>query len=456
MVFFQHIRAVLVLGLPLVGSHLAQISVQLVDTIMLGWYGIEPLAAGVLASFAAFVIFITGSGFAFAVMPLVAEAAENGNTQRIRQVTRMGIWLSLLYAAACLPLMIWSAPILISFGQKPQLAALAQDYLRIFGLGFFPSLTIMVLKSYLSALERTAIVLWVTLGGAVLNAVLNHMFIFGNWGMPEMGLRGSALASLLVQIVSCTVLCFYTMRNPLTAPHCLFQRIWKIDVPAFTTVFRLGWPIGLTNLAESGMFSASALIVGLLGTVPLAAHGIALQISSITFMVHVGFSSAATVRAGQAFARQDWSRLILGAKAVVSLALLVVLICTIAFLTIPELLMRGYLSPDDPDLPDILRIGTGLLAVAALFQLVDAGQIMALGLLRGIQDTKVPMYFSAFSYWIMGIPASYLLGITFGLGGLGVWLGLVVGLVVASSLLWWRFFNRLGRLRLDAAGVAGA
>ncbi|EPX81337.1 MATE family efflux transporter [Litoreibacter arenae] len=447
MTFSQHIRAVLVLGLPLVGSHLAQFSVQVVDTVMLGWYDVTALAASVLATSFFFVIFIMGAGFSFAVMPMVAEAAASDNATRIRRVTRMGLWLSVLYGLVFLPLMIWSDPLLRALGQDPELSGLAQDYLAIAAFGLFPALLVMVLKSYLAALERTGVVLWVTILALVVNSALNYALIFGNLGAPEMGLKGAAIASVFSHAATLVALCVYVARGPATRDHVLFQRIWRPDPEAFREVFRLGWPIGLTNLAESGMFSASALIMGLIGTLPLAAHGIALQITAATFMIHVGLSQAATVRAGRAMGRRDWAGLALGGRAVVMLSMGAVVLATIAFLTVPELLMTGFLDPGDPDRDTILAIGASLLAVAALFQLVDAGQVMALGLLRGVQDTRWPMYAAALSYWGLGIPASYLLGVSFGMGGVGVWLGLVIGLMFAAAALWWRFARRLAELR---------
>ena len=441
MTYSQHIRAILVLGLPLIGSHLAQFAVHVVDTIMLGWYDLTALAASVLATSFFFVVFIMGSGFAFAVMPMVAEAAEQDDAQRIRRVTRMGMWLSMIYAAMFLPAMIWSGPLLMLAGQTEELSMLSQQYLRIAGFGLFPSLLVMVLKSYLASMERTQVVLWVTVGAVGVNSGLNWLLIFGSWGFPEMGLRGAALASVLTQVATLVVLCIYASRVRGLREHVLFQRMWRSDPDALGEVFRLGWPIGLTNLAESGMFSASALIIGLLGKLPLAAHGIALQIASATFMIHIGLSQAVTVRAGRAMGRGDVRGLGRGGVAGVGLSLAVVGATMIAFLGVPELLVKGFIAPDEPERDTILAIGASLLAVAALFQLVDAGQVMALGVLRGIQDTRVPMIIAAFSYWVMGIPASYILGITLGYGGVGVWLGLVVGLLLATVLLWWRFWT---------------
>ncbi len=441
MTYPQHLRAILVLGLPLIGSHLAQFAIHLVDTVMLGWYDVTALAASVLATSFFFVVFIMGSGFAFAVMPMVAEAAEQDDALRIRRVTRMGIWLSVIYAAVFLPMMIWSAPLLELAGQTPELSELAQQYLRIAGIGLCPSLLVMVLKSYLASMERTQVVLWITVGAVFVNTVLNWLLIFGNWGLPELGLRGAALASVLTQAATLGALGLYAAKSEGLREHRLFQRIWRPDPDAMKEVFRLGWPIGLTNLAESGMFSASALIMGLIGKLPLAAHGIALQIAGATFMIHIGLSQAVTVRAGRALGRADVEGLGRGAVAGVGLSLAVVALTMILFLGFPEILLRGFIAPDESQKDEILRIGAALLAVAAVFQLVDAGQVMALGVLRGIQDTRIPMIMAAFSYWLMGIPASYLIGITIGLGGVGVWAGLVIGLLFAAVLLWWRFWR---------------
>ncbi len=451
MTFNGHLRAVLVLGLPLVGSHLAQVAIGLVDTLMLGRYSVEALAASVLATSFWFVVFIVGSGFAFAVMPMVAEASGKDDEQRSRRVTRMGLWLSILFAAVFLPVMIWSAPVFGLLGQTEVMSQGAQDYLRIAGFGLFPALAVMVLKSWLAALERTQVVFWVTAAAVLVNAALNWFLIFGNWGFPEMGLRGAALASVGTHILTLGALMLYGRQAKGLREQSLFQRIWRPDWPVFADVFRLGWPIGLTNLAESGMFSASALLVGLIGTIPLAAHGIALQVASATFVVHLGLSQASTVRAGRALGRGDIAGLGLGGMAALALSMAFVALTVVVFVGVPEPIISAFIGPEETERAAILQIGASLLAVAALFQLVDAGQVMALGLLRGIQDTRAPMYLAAFSYWICGIPASYLIGIHWGYGAVGVWFGLVVGLILASALLWYRFWRSYQAMRLTTA-----
>jgi MATE family, multidrug efflux pump len=223
--------------------------------------------------------------------------------------------------------------------------------------------------------------------------------------------------------------------------HALFRRLWRPDREMFASVFRLGVPIGLTSLSEVTLFSATAMMMGWLGTVPLAAHGIALQMAAATFMVHLGLSNAATVRAGNAYGRRDRAHMARGARVAWALSLSLSVIAITVFLLFPVPLISMFLDAGDPARPQIIIIGTGLLATAALFQMVDGAQVIALGLLRGVQDTTVPMLIAGFSYWGVGIPASYYMGFTLGMGGVGVWLGLVAGLGLAGILLSWRFWG---------------
>lgn len=440
MTYLGHVRAVVTLGLPLIGGHLAQLAIGLTDTVMLGWFSVEALAAVTLASSYFFVLFLMGSGFGWAVMPLVAAAEAEGDETSIRRSTRMGLWLSIGYAVAVMPALWWSEPILRALGQKSQVAAMAGDYLRIAGWGMFPALLVMVLKSYLAALERTQTVLAIMVITALVNAAADYALIFGQWGAPRLGLAGAAIASIVTQAVSLIAVVAYTLRA--LPEHDLFRRLWRPDGEMLARVFRLGLPIGLTSLSETSLFTASALMMGWLGTIPLAAHGIAVQLASTTFMVHLGLSNVATVRAGNAYGRRDRDHMARGAAVVTGMSLAMAAATITLFLTIPETLLSLFMDADDPDRPEILAIGVGLLAVAALFQLVDGAQVIALGLLRGVQDTAVPMVIAALAYWAVGIPASYLLGFTFGLDGIGVWLGLVLGLGCAGILLslrFWRF-----------------
>lgn len=439
--FAAHLKAVLALGLPLAGSHLAQIALHVTDTVMVGWYGVAELAAVVLGGATFFIFFILGSGFAQAVMPMVAVELGRGDEAQVRRDTRMALWLSALYGIAVYPALWWSGPLLLALGQAPEVAALAQDYLRIAGAGMVPALLIMGMKGFLSSVERAGVVLWTTLAATVVNAALNWAFIFGNWGAPELGIRGSALASVVAQVLTFAILAAVAAFDPALARFRLFSRFWRADWTAFVQVWRLGWPIGMTGLFEAGMFETAALMMGWIGTKELAAHGIALQLGAISFMVYLGLANAATVRAGRTVGTDDTRSLRDGAMAAVVLVVVVAGVVVAAFLAVPEFLVGLFLDPANPETPAILAYGATLLAVAAIFQLADAAQVMALGLLRGVHDTRGPMVIASVGYWLIGIPSSYVLAFRFGLGGVGVWIGLVIGLVFAGTLLMVRFWR---------------
>ncbi|PSL21819.1 MATE family efflux transporter [Shimia abyssi] len=455
MTYPDHFRSLMRLGIPLIGGHIAQFAITLTDTVMLGWYSVEALASVVLGGTFFFVIFILGSGFAIAVMPLVAEADAEGDEVQLRRVTRMGLWLSVIFGVLVLPLFIFSQPILLGLQQEREVAELAQVYLRVAGFGLMPSLLVMVFKSYLAALGRTRVVFWVTVAAVPANGVVNYALIFGNWGFPELGVQGAAIASLVVQAVS---LCGVVVYSAVAMKHHdLFGRLWRPDWDVFGRVLKLGVPIGVTNLAEVGLFAASSLMMGWLGTVQLAAHGIALNLASLAFMMHLGLSNAATVRAGNALGRKDADHMARGAKVAIAGSMVTAAVAVSVFLLFPEFLIGLFIDPDEPQRDAIMAIGVTLLWVAALFQVVDGLQVMALGILRGIQDTRGPMVIAAISYWVIGVPTGYVLGFVMGYEGVGVWAGLVIGLTAAAILLLWRFWGPdLRRLRAKFAASAEA
>ena len=436
----QDARAILKLGTPLILSNMAQFAIHMTDALMLGWYSVTALAASTIAGTMFFLIFIVGSGFGQALTPLVAAAAAAGDERQVRRVTRMGCWLSVIYGAVMMLPLIWSEAILRAIGQPPEVAALAQEYLHIVAFSLIPALLVMALKSFFAGIERTGIILWSTVITAVLNGLLNYALIFGNWGAPELGIRGAAIASVTLTTLNVVALFVYALWK--TPQFRLLQNVLAPDAEIMARVFRLGWPIGLTALAEGGLFGASAVMMGWLGAVPLAAHGIAIQIAGLTFMIHIGFSQAATVRAGRAMGRHDAAGLRQGGLVAIGLSAVISLTTMAIFMSFPAGLVGLFVDRTDPARDAVLAVGAGLMIMAGLFQVVDALQVMALGLLRGVQDTQVPMIMAVISYWMIGMPVGYVLGIPLGFGGIGIWVGLVVGLTAAAALLHWRFWTQ--------------
>lgn len=415
------------------------------DTVMMGWYDVAGLAALSVASAVFFIIFIFGSGFAWAVTPMVASALGQDDERQVRRVTRMGLWLSIGFGVALTPVFFFFEPIMLAIGQEAEVAALAGQYMPYLGLGLIPALLVQVLKSYLSALELTRAILLAVIGAAVMNAIANYALIFGNFGAPELGIVGAGIASLLSHAVSLFLLTAYALRKK--PEHELLKNFHRPDPEALRSVFLLGMPIGLTLLAETGLFAASSIMMGWLGTIPLAAHGIALQITSVSFMVPLGLSQAVTVRVGKAWGRSDPDELRAAATAGMLIATVALVLTMAAFLLMPAFLVGLFIDPTEPARVELLAVGTTLLMVAALFQLVDFGQVMALGMLRGVQDTRLPMLIAIISYWLIGMPVAYVLGFVLDWEGPGVWLGLTVGLACACVAMQLRFWRGYGRLR---------
>ncbi len=448
----RHGARTLALGMPLVGALLAQILIGLTDTLMLGRYSGEALAAGALGSTVFHALFVLAGGFAFAAMGAAADAVGRGDERTVRRTARMGLWLSLGAGLGVMPLMWFSGDLLLLARQQPGVAADTEGYLRIAMIGMVPALLTASLRSHLSALERTRIVLWVTLAATAMNIALNWALIFGNLGMPEMGVRGAAVASAMAHAATAALLALYAARGPDMARWALFRNLHRPDGEILARLFRLGWPVGLTLVSESALFSGTALMMGAIGAVPLAAHGIVIQIAAFTFMLHLGLSQAATVRVGRFAGQGDPVELRRAALAALAISGVAVAVSVVVYLGAGRWIVGAFLDRSDAQAAEILTLGLSLMGVAALFQLVDAAQVMALGLLRGVQDTRWPLVLAVVSYWLIGIPAALLLGFTLGFGPVGIWLGLVVGLVAASALLMARFFHLVGAMegRADA------
>ena len=442
MSWLGHTKATLALGVPLIGASLAQIAINVTDTIMVGWLGAFELAATVLGTQAFFLPFIFGGGFAIAVLPIAAQSHGQDDVRGVRRSVRMGIWAVLIYGAVIMLPLWYIEPVFLFLGQEPATAALAADYLRVAQWSMFPALLIMVFRSYLSALERAQIVFWATVFGTLANIALNYAFIFGNFGAPRLGVVGAAVASVGTNILMFLGLLGYAMLKADLRRYDLLKRFWRADWPGFREVARLGWPIGATILAETGLFAAAAILIGWIGTIELAAHGIALQLAAVAFMIPLGLSSAATIRVGNAFGRRDWIGLERAGVVALALAVAAALSTALLFFVMPHSLIGLFLDARNPDAALVAAQAVPMLFVAAVFQLVDGLQVMGAGLLRGLKDTKIPMIIAVFSYWVIGMTSAYVLGFHTELGAVGVWWGLALGLLFAAVLMNMRYFRR--------------
>ena len=433
----SHIKATLMLGIPLIGAQLAQLGIHTTDVVIVGQLGAEKLAAMVLAGQFLFTVFILGSGISIAVMPMVAQAFGQGDTVAIRRSLRMGLWASIGYWLIVLPIYFHAESVLLLLRQKPEIARLAADYIRIAAFAMLPGLLFLVLRSLVSAVGRAGVILWVTIAELVLNAFLAYGVVLGHFGFPKMGMHGAAYVNVVVQTVGLLALIAYIQLIE-TRKYELFVRFWRPDWHALFEVVKLGLPIGITVLAEVSLFSAASLMVGSIGTLELAAHGISL--ASIAFMIPLGLSQAATVRVGVAHGRGDVPALVRASVTVLVIAGMIAAIGGAMLALDPLFFASFYVNPESPETPQLLAIASRLIVVAGIFQMVDSIQAIASGLLRGLKDASVPMVLALIAYWPIGFGLAWIFAFTLGYRELGVWIGFLMGLGSACLFLCTRFY----------------
>ncbi len=435
-----HIRATLALGIPLIGAQLAQLGINTTDVMIVGRLGAEQLAAMVLAAQFLFTILIFGSGFSIAVVPLVAQAYGKGDVASVRRALRMGLWVVTAYWLVAQPAFFYSEQILLAAGQKPEVARLASGYIDIGHFALLPGLLYNVIRALVSAIGRAGIILKVTIAMLVMNAVLAYILVLGHFGLPAMGLHGAAIVSVAVQTAGFFFIVGYVQAHEDTRRYEIFVRFWRPDWHALWDVVRLGFPISVTVLAEVSLFTAASLLMGQIGTIELAAHGIALQWASVAFMIPLGLSQAATVRVGVAHGQGDLLGLKRAAIVVLVVSSCISLFGSILFASIPAWLGGWFLDVSSPDAAKVLAYAAPLIVVAGLFQLVDGLQSIASGLLRGLKDARVPMIMALIAYWPIGFFLAWLLAFPLGFGGIGIWFGFLLGLGSAAVMLCTRFY----------------
>jgi len=438
------LRATIALALPLIGTQLAQISTMTVDVVLLGRLSAEALAAGALGANIVYVLITFTLGVLMAVSPMIAQARGRKlhSVREVRRSVRQGFWAVVAVGVPCMVVIWHTEQILLALGQHPANAAAAAGYARAMLWGFLPAAGFMLLRFFVAALGRPNAGLVVMLLAVVLNAVLAWGLIFGRFGLPALGVVGAGLATSVANGFSFAVLLGFVLVDRRLRRFYILGRLWRTDWHRLGELFRVGLPIGCILLLEVGLFSAAVQLMGLLGTAEIAAHQIALQCAAIAFMVPLGIGQAATVRVGLAAGARDaaavkragWVALGLGVAFMSTTALLMWIV--------PQALVGLFLDLERPENTPVVILAVAFLGLAALFQVFDGVQTIALGALRGLKDTRVPAMLAAAGYWLVGFPTSALLAFRAGMGGVGVWWGLALGLAVVAVLALVRFMRR--------------
>ncbi|MCV0349810.1 MAG: MATE family efflux transporter [Nitratireductor sp.] len=437
-------RATLSLAWPMVLTNLAQNAMTTTDVMMMGRLGPDALAAGTLGYNLYFAPLIFGLGLLLATSPMMATALGRKlhAVRDVRRTVRQGLWLAI---AVSLPiwLLLWqSESILLWMGQDPELARIAGSYVRTLQWAALPFFGYIILRSFISALERPGWALGIMFVMVAFNVLANWALMFGNLGFPALGVPGSGIATTISSTLMFLGLALVVSVERNFRRYQLFGRFWRADWPRFFELIRLGLPIAGSMTFEVTIFNAAALLMGLISAPALAAHAIAIQIASISFMVPLGLSQTATVRVGRAFGAQNLDGITRAGWTAFVMCIAFMALMALLMVTIPELLIGAFLDLDLPENAEVIGLAITFLAFAGLFQIFDGAQAVAAGMLRGLHDTKVPMVYSLFGYWGLGMTSSVVLAFTLGMGGPGIWIGLVSGLAIVSVLLYVRWLRR--------------
>lgn len=438
------------LAVPIALTQLGQVAMMTTDLALIGRLGDQAVAAAALAHTIFFAAFIVGMGLVAAVAPLAAQALGARNPRGVRRALRVGLFASLVLSVPLMTLPLYGDDILVALGQAPDNARMAQTYLLGLTPGILPALWFMAIRNFMGAVNRPEPGLWITLVAIPANALLGYVFIYGCFGAPELGLLGAGLATTLVNIGMCALALWVAhARRPFRKYHVL-NRLWRIDTKLLRELIVIGAPISVAFLLEYGMFAAAGLLMGAISTTALAAHQIALQIATILFMVPFGIGMAATVRVGHAVGRGDADAIARAGLVATALGAFYMLLMTLIVILVRHEVAGLFFGATQGSAAAIDLTAT-LLLVGATFFVADGIQSVANGALRGLSDTRIPLLLAFVSYWAIGFTASYVLGFTLGLGGVGVWLGLSIGTALYGSTLVWRFIMLSRRFRASHA-----
>jgi MATE family multidrug resistance protein len=446
----DELRATLALAWPLILANLTQQVIQATDVLLMGRLGSTQLAAATLALNLTFTFNLLMLGLITASSPMMASALgrRSNSVRDVRRTFRAGLWL-LAFALPPYWLLLWNIGALMRlFGESAELARQGQSFMRAYMWCTGPWLVFQLLRNFVAALERPRVVLWLSLGGIGLNALLSWSLIFGHFGLPALGLPGGGLGSTLTWFILCFALIAVTSLGRRFRRFHLIGHFWRFDPERTMVMVRLGWPIGVTMALEMGVFALAAYFMGWIGAPAVAAHAVALQIAALTFMVPLGLGQAATVRVGLALGRRDeagitrsgWTAWVIGVGFMGAMALVM--------WSIPRQLVTLFLT-DAPGNEMVISLAVSFLRVAAAFQLVDGAQVIGAGMLRGLHDTRWPLLFALVGYWVVGLGIGSWLAFGADWKGVGIWIGLATGLASVAVLMLarWLMRDRLGLTR---------
>lgn len=437
----EHVRRLFVIAYPVMLSHLGHIAVGVADSMMVGQLGAVPLAAVSLANSVFVLALMFGIGISLGITPLVASADGKGQTSRIARMLKHSMLINMVCGALLFVGLMGAIPFLHMLGQPEDVVTAASPYLWVVGASMLPFMYFQGYKQLIEGLGHTRQAMVITLLANFVNVGLNYILIFGKLGFPAMGLLGAGWATLVSRIFMAAMMALYFYKSPLFVAYRQKAKGFKKKI--LQKLLSMGVPMGFQFVFEVGAFSGAAIMVGWIGANALAAHQIAINLASVSYMIASGFAAAATVRVGNQLGRRNMKGM--REAGITSFALVILLM---VFFAISFVAGRHFFPSLYIDNQEVINMAASLLLIAALFQLSDGIQVVGLGTLRALEDVKIPMFITLIAYWVIGIPGGYVLAFYFNLGVQGVWWGLLIGLTVSAVFISIRF-QRLSRLQAD-------
>jgi len=418
-------------------SQMGHVLVGIVDSIMVGQIGKEPLAASAFANNSLGIFLMFGIGLSYGITPLVAQADGQQDDAMIVRVLRHGILLCGIAGAALFILLLGLAQLMPYMGQPLDVMSMGKPYFLIIASSLVPLMFFQCFRQFAEGKSITKPTMYITIIANVINVIFNYLLIYGKFGFPEMGLNGAGWATFISRVVMAIGLGWFVWNYSKLKKYREGFQLLKAKADLFKPMLKIGVPSGIQFVFEVGAFAMAAIMMGWLGTVPLAAHQIAISLVSLSYVMASGISAASTVRVGNQIGMKDALNLKRVGNTSFYIALIFMACCSALYIGFSNFLPTLYVKEQE-----VIGIASSLIIIAGCFQLSDGVQVVGLGSLRGMSDVKVPTYITLAAYWGLAIPISYILGFTFDLGPEGIWYGLLIGLTVAAVALYFRFQKR--------------
>lgn len=430
----DHLNTTFHLAYPVMLSQLGQVSVGVADSMMVGRLGAVPLAAASLGNSIFFVLMMFGIGISMGITPLVSKADGKGKSKRISRLFSHGLWINIATSVILTVVVLGLSQGLHFLNQPEEVVVFAVPYLLIITASLLPLMVFQTFKQMAEGLSQTRQAMYITIFANLVNVFLNWVLIWGELGFPEMGLNGAGLATLISRILMALMMGGYILFSPRYKKYQFKLSLPGASLPMISRILKIGIPTGFQFIFEVSAFSTAAIMMGWIGVNALAGHQIAINLASISYMMATGLATAGMVRVSNQIGKGNMKGMREAGMVVFGMVVVFMLFCAVVFFSFRFFLPTLYIGD-----PEVIALSASLLIIAGLFQLSDGIQVVGLGVLRGLEDVKVPTLVTLMAYWVLGLPLGYFLAFNLGMGAEGIWYGLLIGLSITAVMLLHRF-----------------